>query len=322
MIISPCAHRADSSSRLTHGKVSNVPNPGDPQLLAGVCAALLGAVAMSIGAQLQNSGVGLASLEGRASFLSLICQRAWVFRTLTLGLAIALQLTAISLAPVSVVQPIGIVALVVSVAIRHVGERQIPSRRAVSSVLAAVIGLGAFVAVAGRNGGGTEGTVESSGSVLAVLATSLTVVSILSFGGIRRHPLVPIVGAGVLFGLAITVVKLILTGVQRIIEAGWDSSTDAVQLAACALIGAIAFGIGTYLLQVAHRKALADLVIAGLTVVDPMVAAALGIGLLHETAGSPPWVTIALLASGAVAATGVVLLSRDAERSASPKTQR
>ena len=53
-----------------------------------------------------------------------------------------------------------------------------------------------------------------------------------------------------------------------------------------------------------------DLVIAGLTVVDPIVAVLIGLLVLGEAATAPLWAFIGFIVAGAVAVWGVVQLAR------------
>jgi len=62
--------------------------------------------------------------------------------------------------------------------------------------------------------------------------------------------------------------------------------------------------------QTAYGSGPPDLVIAGLTVVDPMVAVLIGLLVLEEGAAAPTWVFVAFGVSGLIAGWGVVTLAR------------
>jgi len=62
--------------------------------------------------------------------------------------------------------------------------------------------------------------------------------------------------------------------------------------------------------QSAHSHGPPDLVVAGLTVIDPLVAVTVGIVVLNEMAGAPLWTMFALLIAGGIAIYGVFLLAR------------
>jgi threonine/homoserine efflux transporter RhtA len=66
---------------------------------------------------------------------------------------------------------------------------------------------------------------------------------------------------------------------------------------------------GTFLVQNAHARGTPELVVAGLTVIDPLVAVAIGIIILGETGTAPPQAYIAFIISGATAVAGVILLA-------------
>ena len=59
-----------------------------------------------------------------------------------------------------------------------------------------------------------------------------------------------------------------------------------------------------------HLQPAPDLVIAGLTVIDPLVAVTIGITILNEAAAAQLWQMLAFLLCGAVAIVGVFLLAR------------
>ena len=75
-------------------------------------------------------------------------------------------------------------------------------------------------------------------------------------------------------------------------------------------IAYIAGAGGLYLVQTAYAVGPPDLVIAGLTVVDPIVAVGIGVLVLKEADGAPWWAGPAFLVMGAVAVFGVFQLAR------------
>jgi hypothetical protein len=94
-----------------------------PYQAIGIPIALLGAVFLSIGAQLQHRGV--SKVEGshgdgsRAGLsfgqMALLLRRpSWVLGTVLLSLAIVIQLISLGFAPLIVVQPLGVVAMVLT----------------------------------------------------------------------------------------------------------------------------------------------------------------------------------------------------------------
>ncbi len=117
----------------------------------GVVIALVGAVLMAVGAHLQSASLGRVAVTiPRPSLFQIAQSRTWLAGSLVLGVAIVLQLMAVTLAPVALVQPTGIIALVVSVAIRHGMDQRLPRLRTVVEVGVCVAAVVAFVLLAGQ----------------------------------------------------------------------------------------------------------------------------------------------------------------------------
>jgi drug/metabolite transporter (DMT)-like permease len=134
------------------------------------------------------------------------------------------------------------------------------------------------------------------------------------FGGLfvflrTRFPsILYIIGAGVLYGFVATLAKVIINRTQNG-NFEWLTLTCVVGL----LLGAI---LGAYFVQNAYASGPPDLVIAGLTVVDPLIAVGIGIVVLGEIAQAPVWAVVAFIVAGAIAIYGVFLLARHHPQSA------
>ena len=76
-----------------------------------------------------------------------------------------------------------------------------------------------------------------------------------------------------------------------------------------ALLAAVA--VGAYFVQTAYSVGPPDLVIAGLTVIDPMVAVLIGLIVLQEAATAPWPALVGFGIAGAIAVYGVISLARN-----------
>ena len=77
------------------------------------------------------------------------------------------------------------------------------------------------------------------------------------------------------------------------------------------LLGIIVAGsLGQYLQQSAFTSGSPEVVVAGLTVIDPIVGASVGLAVLGEAIGAPWWSFVVFVAAGLLAILGVVQLSR------------
>lgn len=284
----------------------------DPAILIGIPLALLGAVFMSFGAQYQHRGVQkverLTAVSGNAGLtggqlLNLLRRPSWVLGTVMLGLAIVCQLAAMSFAPLILVQPIGAISLVITTLLnaRISGHR--PTRRSITAIVLCVVGIFIFVTIAALFATDTDVSDRQLITVLIILA-----VVILVLGGTwvwlrhRTSALFYIVAAGVIYGFVATLAKIVISRVQ---SGDFDWLTI---LCLVALIGGTA--AGAYFVQTAYASGPPDLVIAGLTVVDPIVAIVIGLTVLHEAANAPFGAYLGFLVAGALAVVGVFQLAR------------
>lgn len=284
----------------------------NPALLLGIPLALAGAVFMSLGAQYQHRGVEkverLSGADG-ASGLSvdqlkrLLTRPSWILGTLMLGLAIICQLAALSAAPLIVVQPLGAIALVITTLLNARVSGHTPTRKSLIAIGACVGGIFIFVIFAALFAVEQEITDRELFVILAILLVVIIVLG--GFWLILRHrmrALFYVVGAGILYGFVATLAKAVIKRVQAG-EFDWVTLVCVIALIAASAVGA-------YFVQTAYSSGPPDLVIAGLTVVDPMIAVLIGMLVLGEAAAAPPWVLVCFGIAGAIAVWGVVGLAR------------
>lgn len=283
-----------------------------PRQFWGIPVALVGAALMSFGAQYQSRGLNkVERLTGESAgsglklrhLLAMLRRPSWVIGTLLLGLAIVFQIGALSLAPLIVVQPLGVAAMVITAVLntRMTGVR-LP-RRALVSLALCVGGIVTFVLVAAFNAADRPVTDQKLITILIIFA----VVLVLSLGGyllLRHHAiaLFYIVGAGVLYGFVATFAKTVISRLQ---QNDFDALTWVCVLAL--FTGGL---VGMVFVQNAYSSGPPDLVIAGLTVVDPIVAILIGIIVLQEAAAAPIWAIVTFAVTGIVALIGVYGLAR------------
>lgn len=282
-----------------------------PSQLLGIPIALVGACFLSIGAQLQHHGV--AKVESQTTDASsglnlrqlglLLARPSWVIGTLLLGLAIVFQLVSLKLSPLILVQPLGVVGLVITSILNARVSGVGLNRRSVVAVSLCVGGVGAFVLIAAVFARDVPVTSRSLIIILIILTFVLLVFGSLFF--FLRHrfkAIMYIVGAGVLYGFVATLAKVVI---DRVSNNEWDWL-----LVLCIIALLAAAGLGAYFVQNAYSSGPPDLVIAGLTVIDPLVAVTIGIVVLDEASGAPWWAMLGFALTGAVAMYGVFQLAK------------
>ena len=285
--------------------------PADELRWLAIALAVLAAVALAFGAQFQNEAVvagskkkatGSGSLSLKQIF-KLLSRPRWLSGTAFMGVGIVLQLAALSLAPLIVVQPIGAIALVITSLLNSKRSKTRIGRGTMIAVGLCTLGIAAFVSMASGVAKETELNDDRLREVLGVLGVILVAFSVLFFTiGKKAKALTYVVGAGVLYGFVATLAKVVI---QRIYQEQFELLT---LICLIALIGAVA--LGGWFVQNAYASGPPDLVIAGLTVIDPLVAVSIGIVILGEAQQAGVATMIGFSLSAVVAVAGVYLLSK------------
>ncbi len=273
--------------------------------------AVIGAIFLSLGAQFQNDAVtkhhapsrprpGSLSLKQIADLLR---RPRWLTGTSFLVLAILFQLSALALAPLIVVQPIGAIALIMTSLLNAKIYRLRLNLSTFLAIALTTLGVGGFVAVAASSAVAVEMSNEKLLQVVGILFLLL-----LMFGALfwrsrgKVGALQYIFGAGVLYGFVASLAKVVI---QRVLQQDYDLLT---LLALISLVGATV--LGGWFVQNAYASGPPDLVIAGLTVIDPAVAVMIGIVILGEAEAASLGEVFGYTVAGIIAISGVLALNK------------
>jgi hypothetical protein len=283
-----------------------------PELrLLAIVLAVLAAVALAFGAQFQNQAVSTSRekhIQPKVSLsirelINLLIKPRWVSGTSLMFLAMLLQLGALSLAPLIVVQPIGAIALVITSLLNARYTKTKLNRATMLAIGLSTFGVGGFVVTASQVAAQVELTDENLLRVLLLFVIILVAFAALFFiFGKKAQALTYILGAGVLYGFVATLAKVTI---QRLYQMDYDILT---LIAVVSMIGAVL--LGGWFVQNAYASGPPDLVIAGLTVIDPIVAIAIAIGILGEAQEATLGSGSLFSAFGLLAVCGVYLLSK------------
>ena len=283
-----------------------------PELrLLAIVLAVLAAVALAFGAQFQNQAVSTSRekhIQPKVSLslkelINLLIKPRWVSGTSLMVLAMLLQLGALSLAPLIVVQPIGAIALVITSVLNARYTKTKLNRATMFAIGLSTFGVGGFVVTASQVAAQVELTDENLLRVLLLFVIILVAFAALFIiFGKKAKALTYILGAGVLYGFVATLAKVTI---QRLYQMDYDILT---LIAVVSMIGAVL--LGGWFVQNAYASGPPDLVIAGLTVIDPIVAIAIAIGILGEAQEATLGSGSLFSAFGLLAICGVYLLSK------------
>lgn len=286
--------------------------------LVGIGLAVVSAAALSIGNLLQARGVRTMEADAARGIdgskaIELVRNHAWLLGGLMLIAAILLQMGSLSFAPLIIVQPVGVAALVFTALLTAIAAKRAPTVQVVRAIAICVLGVAAFVTVAALV------STQHSITDVQLIAVLVVLVSVLAATGLvlvvgRNRPTPPVFWVllgGVYSAFVATLGKTVILRVQAAL-ASREISFDVTNLLTigCIIGIGIAGALSIYFVQRAHASNRPEVVVAGLTVVDPAVAVVLGITILGEASAAPAWAIVAFVAAGAVSIGGVFALSR------------
>ncbi len=287
----------------------------------GIPLALTAAVLLAFGTQYQNRGVvhvDAASEQSAQTGLSmrqlraLLARPSWVIGSVLLAIGMVVQLASLAYAPLIVVQPLGAVALVITAILNSRMTKTPLDAVSIRSIVVCVLGVAGFVTIAALFAKSNAITETQLVIVLAILTAVLAILITLFLIMRKRRPrpIFYVVAAGVLFGFVVTLAKVVIDRVRTIIAGPFTIGPADILTLLCLLgLGAAAI-LGMYFVQTAHSSNPPDIVVAGLTVIDPLVAVSIGVIVLGEAADAPLWAIFAMAVAAAVAIWGVLSLAR------------
>lgn len=187
----------------------------------GIILAVVSAALLTLGNHLQSRGVAASTRAGSASIgasqaWALVRQPVWLAGTALFGAAILVQLGALAFAPLIVVQPVGVVALVFASLLTARLTHTAPSVREIVSIAVCVVSLGIFVTVAASV---SDQTTITDAQLIAVLIVLLvTLAATFALVALRRGKRVPPVAyvllGGLYSGFVATLGKTVILRVQ------------------------------------------------------------------------------------------------------------
>jgi drug/metabolite transporter (DMT)-like permease len=284
-----------------------------PELIRAIAIllAIMGAIFLSLGAQFQNDAVTEHHVPKRirikalrfSQIVDLLKRPRWLAGTSFMVLAALFQLSALALAPLIVVQPIGALALIITSLLNARIYKVKLDGKTLGSIAVILLGVASFVSLAATSAISTEMSDQKLLQVVGIMVLLLAVFA-FAFAWSKGNlgPLSYIVGAGVLYGFTASLAKVVIL---RVYQGDYNLLTLFAVLALLA-----ATFLGGWFVQNAYASGPPDLVIAGLTVVDPAIAVGIGIVILGEAAQADVAQVSGFAIAGAIAMAGVLMLSR------------
>ncbi|WP_369393708.1 DMT family transporter [Streptomyces sp. CG1] len=228
------------------------------------------------------------------------------------GLGGVLHVVALAYGPLSLVQPLGALTIVFALpmAALFVGRRA--GATAWRGAVMATVGLAGLLSVVGSS---DDHSLDAAQRVAVALVTGGAVAALLCAGlAAQRHPAVRSVllatASGIAFGMSSVFTKTVAED--------WTHGIDLDDLPALAAIAVFAVG-GVVLSQASYRGGGLAAPLATLTVVNPVLAAAVGILMFGETFRYGGTGAVLALCCGGLAAGGLIMLTTERiERTEAP----
>ncbi|WP_329268091.1 DMT family transporter [Streptomyces sp. NBC_01451] len=220
------------------------------------------------------------------------------------GFGGVLHVVALAFGPLSVVQPMGALTIVFALPMAALFVRRKAGAAAWRGAIMATLGLAGLLSLVGTSEAQSLGTTER---VLLAVVTGSAVVALMVAGrAAHRHPAVRstllAIASGIAFGMSSVFTK--------VVAVDWSGGLTVADVPSLALIAVLGVS-GLLLSQAAYRGGGLTAPLATLTVVNPVVAAAVGITMFGETFRYGTTGTILALSCGVVAAGGLILLTTE-----------
>ncbi|MFE6411828.1 DMT family transporter [Streptomyces sp. NPDC057837] len=231
------------------------------------------------------------------------------------GLGGLLHVVALAYGPLSLVQPLGALTIVVALpmAALFVGRRA--GATAWRGAIMATVGLAGLLSLVAA--AEAQSLTGAERVAVALVTAGAVVVLMIAARAAHRHPAVRSMllatASGIAFGMSSVFTKTVAVD--------WTGGVSAADLPSLAVIGVLATA-GMLLSQAAYRGAGLTAPLATLTVVNPVVAAAVGITMFGETFRYGTAGTVLALGCGVVAAGGLILLTTERLAQDRPESER
>ncbi|MBX9362141.1 DMT family transporter [Streptomyces sp. WAC04114] len=220
------------------------------------------------------------------------------------GLGGLLHVVALAYGPLSLVQPLGALTIVVALPMAALFVGRKAGATAWRGAIMATVGLAGLLSLVAASDAQSLSAAERV--AVAVVTAGVVVALMIAARAAHRHPAVRSMllatASGIAFGMSSVFTKTVAVD--------WTGGVSAADVPSLAVIGVLATA-GMLLSQASYRGAGLAAPLATLTVVNPVVAAAVGITMFGEAFRYGTTGTALALSCGVVAAGGLILLTTE-----------
>lgn len=282
-------------------------------IAVAVALATIAAAMFAFGATVQSRAVGrtvcdhnvTSGVVGPRQMSTLLRSKPWLGSVGIMFIGGLLHIVALALAPISIVQPVGVLAIPFAVLLVAHRAGAHPRSGVIGAVALTVLAVAIFVFAAASDGNSAPRLDAADIAVAAVgLACTAGILAILgAVGPGWSRCLAWATGGAVLYGLS----SALLRADTMLIAQGELVRGHVLWIALAVVAGYL---LGGWMIQHAHANGPPAVILGCLTVVDPLIAVQFGIAFLGEGTSLSPVHIVSMVVSAVAASVGIVLLAR------------
>ncbi len=236
----------------------------------------------------------------------LVRNKRWLLGLGTVATGASMHIVGLMMAPVTVVQPVGILAVPWAVLLAAKIHHFRPTKIIWSAVALTIVGIVSFTLISASTAA-PDTELPPTRIVIAcliVFAVGGLLGSLGRFGSPSRRCLMWASGGSFFYGLSSALIKTITALVR-----GNDFLGRPLFWTAAAFL-LVCYLLGGWMVQQGYANGPAEIVVGSMTTTDPIVAVTFGMAVLGEGVRLGVIDSIGMAISGAVAVTGVFILSK------------
>lgn len=258
------------------------------------------AVSRTVDKGADNRSMGLRQV------FALLGNPRWLLGLATVVVGASMHIVGLMLAPVTVVQPVGILAVPWAVLLAAKIHHIRPTRLTWGAVTMTIAGIVVFTLFSARKAA-PDTTLPPARIIVAcliVFAVGALLGYLGRFGSPSLRCLMWASGGAFFYGLSSALIKTI----TELVRHGDFTARPLFWTAASFLL--ICYLVGGWMVQQGYANGPAEIVVGSMTTTDPIVAVTFGLAVLGEGVRLGPLDAFAMAVSGAVAVAGVYVLSK------------
>jgi drug/metabolite transporter (DMT)-like permease len=258
------------------------------------------AISNSIDSDAENRSMSLRQIW------ELITNPRWLLGLGTVAAGASMHIVGLMMAPVTVVQPVGILAVPWSVLLAAKIHGFRPTRAIWSAVGLTIVGIVVFTLFSASTA--APDTELPPARIIVACLIIFALGGLLGFfgrfGSASRRCLMWASGGSFFYGLSSALIK----SISELVRGGPFLTRPLFWTAAAFLL--VCYLVGGWMIQQGYANGPAEIVVGSMTTTDPIVAVTFGMAVLGEGVRLGLFQGIGMAISGAVAVAGVVILSK------------